>query len=226
MCLQKAFVLHARPYRETSMLIELFTEKAGRIGAVARGGKKKKSALLQPFVPLMVDWGGKGELVTLKTIETDSMPLRLSPSILPSAFYLNELLLRVLHWHDPHEYLFEQYANTLRMLDADNLEPILRRFEKTLLQEIGYGLHITHDVEGNSIQPDGYYRFMPHHGCVRGVGTDAFLGAQLLSIASEDYSDSHVLASAKRLMRLAFKPLLGDKPVKSRELYGFQKVLA
>lgn len=222
--LQPAFVLHHRPYRETSMLVELFTKEHGRISVIARGVRTQKSrirALIQPFVPLLVSWQGKTELMTLGSIETNQTPIMLKGDCLLSGFYLNELLMRVLHKHDPHPELYTIYHETLLELQSDQLQhKTLRLFEKNLLEALGYGLQLQYDIE-----PEKYYCFFPEQGFKIYQDNDdinqalIFPGKSLIALANETLADEESLRDAKRLMRLAFAPLLGSQPLHSRKLF-------
>jgi DNA repair protein RecO (recombination protein O) len=220
--LQKAFVLHTRAYHETSVLVDLLTQKSGRICLIAKGVRSLKSSLkeiLQPFIPLVINWYGRGELPTLRTAEIYGKP----------GFYLNELLMRVLPRMDPCEEIFNIYFKTIEDLSSEKSEQIpLRRFEKFLLKALGYELQLTHEATSNKeIIPDKHYIFPVNYGfssiepktsssCERKF---IFSGKNLLAIARDDYSDPSTLYDAKRLMRLALEPLLGNKPLKSRELF-------
>lgn len=228
--LQKAFVLHSRDYLETSMLVELFTRQSGRLCVIARGGRRAKSSwkgLLQLFVPLIVTWYGRGELPILKTVEAYAQSLCLTHHhALWSGFYLNELLMRVLPRFDVCEGIFDLYEETVKHLDDINsLQVSLRRFEKTLLKELGYELQFNEEANSKQkIKPDQKYIFSAENGfyCteldeLRSEEKTVFSGKSLLAIAQDDYTDRKVLRDAKRLMRLAFKPLLGNRTLKSSE---------
>lgn len=220
---QPAFVLHHRPYRETSVLLDVFTSDHGRLTLVARGVRKQHSTLkplLQPFVPLLISWQGRTELMTMTTAEPQGLRLQLKGECLLSGLYLNELIIRVLHKQDPHPELYKAYQDALQLLQSDVLDQrILRRFEHRLLQEVGYGLHL--DVE--TIQSSEYYRY--HHE-VGFTPTQAdaesiyvFSGASLLSLAHDQLDDPIVQRDAKRLMRIALMPLLGERVLESRKLF-------
>ena len=149
---QAAYILHRRAYRDTSQILELFSQNYGRITVVSkgsRGPKSKSRSTLQPFVPLLVSWVGKGEMPTLTTAETISQtPPNLFGNSLPSAFYINELLIKLLHKHDVHENIFDLYKRALILLqDQNSLEKTLRIFEKTLLQILGFEMNLTSDAE-------------------------------------------------------------------------------
>lgn len=191
--LEPCYVLHQRAYRDTSALVDVFSKEHGRIGLVARGVKSSKSklrGLLQPFTPLLISWGGKGDLQTLKSIESTGLAMNLTGRWVMSGFYLNELLMRLLIRHDPHASLFNHYESTLKLLstiagiaagtaastEANNDEKesvsgqhqrILRLFEKNLLHELGYGLILDHDVEsGVAIEIGKNYQYYPEKGPV------------------------------------------------------------
>lgn len=228
--LQPAFVLHCRPYRETSLIIDLFTRDYGRVAVVARGVRSSKSRLkpiLQPFVPLLVSWHGKGELMTLSAAEGQGAPFWLQGECLLSAFYLNELLVRVLHKYDSYPKLYTIYHETLIELQRDKLEQkTLRIFEKKLLEELGYGLQLQYHIpEGKPFNAELSYSFYPEQGfeltpeSKNNVQSRVFLGSSLLALASESLDCPEVLRDAKRLMRLAFAPLLGSQPLHSRKLF-------
>ena len=230
--LQPAFVLHHRPYRETSVLLDLLTKEYGRIAAVARGVRQARSRLrplLQPFVPLVVSWQGKSELMTLLVAESNGYPSRLQGSCLLSGLYLNELLMRVLPKYDAHPALYTIYENTLVELHRSALpQTALRLFEKKLLEELGYGLPFQYDAANKQeIMVERYYRFHPEQGfeqCekqpTRLDHSVIFSGKSLLAFAAEQLCDEESLRDAKRLMRLALAPLLGRSQLHSRKLYS------
>jgi DNA repair protein RecO (recombination protein O) len=226
--LQPAFVLHHRPYRESSLLLDLLTLEHGRVSAIARGVRTARSrtrALLQPFVPLLVSLQGKSELVTLSGVESQRSSLMLRGAPLLSAFYLNELLTRVLHKHDPHPNLYTIYHETLIELQNNQFQQkTLRIFEKKLLEELGYGLQLQYDIPGKQpIMADKIYRFIPEQGFTPHQEDDiqagVFSGKSILALANEELHDTDCLRDVKRLMRMAFAPLLGYQPLHSRKLF-------
>lgn len=226
--LQSAYVLHRRPYRETSYILELFTPEHGRFGAVAKGVRKARSStqgLLQPFYPLSVSWVGRGELMTLTQVEAQGSAAQLRGECLFAGFYLNELLICLLEKWDAHPALFALYERTLAALQTDKLEEgVLRSFEKTLLEELGYGvLPKSAAALQNSFLEDKYYRFTPDQGFVlQEAGSSlhqAYSGKSLLAIANENWQDSEALRDAKRLMRSVLTPLLGTRTLHSRKLF-------
>lgn len=240
--LQPAYVLHSTPYRDTSVLLEVFTPDHGRIGLVARGVRSARSRLrgvLQPFRPLLISWYSKGDLGTLTTaeicVEEGGATARLIGRALMSGFYLNELLLRLLHRHDPHPASFHSYARALRklVLAADDvmLQQALRIFEKELLQDIGYGLVLDRDViTGQPVAAEGMYRYHLEKGpermeCITAAHIANTLGIvlhghTLLGLAHNELSGVINLHEAKKLLRKLLAVHLGRQPLRSRELYN------
>lgn len=227
--LQSGFVLHTRPWRETSLLVDIFTENYGKIGLCARGVRGKKSlqrSLLQPLSPLLLSWTGRGELQTLTSLEPAAPAIILSGNALYCALYINELMVRLLHKHDPHPELFYHYHRTLERLSvADNLEQVLREFELLLLTNIGYGLTLSNDINGAAITESDCYQlnadglFQMVENLINPETPRQFYGAHLLLIAEKNWQDLATLKTAKRLLRLALQPLLGEKPLQSRKLF-------
>jgi DNA repair protein RecO (recombination protein O) len=230
--LQPAYVLHRRPYRETSFLVEIFTKEHGRVALISKGarsnGKNATQGLLQPFIPLAVSWAGKGELMALSQVEACGNIVPLRGNCLFAGFYLNELLMALLEKWDPHPRLYEYYAKSLAELQSGVLhEKTLRTFEKGLLEELGYGLLPKSDFSlHNTLVADKYYRFVPEQGLVQSeLGYDAqaklniFSGKSLLAIAEEDWQEEETLRDAKRLSRLILMPLLGARTTHSRQLF-------
>ncbi|MEJ5211050.1 MAG: DNA repair protein RecO [Burkholderiales bacterium] len=223
---QPAYVLHSRPYRETSLIVEAFARDAGRVALVARGARRPRSAvrgLLMPFQPLTLSWFGKGELRTLRQAEWQGGQLPLTGPALMCGFYLNELLLRLLPRDDPHPALFGHYQTALQALGQRQPQaPVLRRFEKALLQELGYALVLEHEAHSDvPIAPDVLYVYQPEHGPVRraaGEGGVQLRGRTLLDLARDDYSDPTTLAQAKQLMRMLIAHQLGGDALQTRQL--------
>ena len=222
------YVLHSRPFRNTSLLLEIFSEDQGRLPLVARGAKGPRSGgqgNLRPFIPLLADWRGKGEVKTLAGAEPSGPPADLAGTRLYCGLYLNELLMRLLPRDDPHGPLFGYYARTLRALsDGEELERELRLFEKYLLHELGYGLLLDRQADtGGSIEANQWYRYIPESGPVTARHDDQGFprvhGATLRSLAADELRDPRSLAEARQLMRAILARYLGDRPVRSRELF-------
>ena len=223
--LEPAYLLHRRPYRETSLLLEALTREQGRIGLVARcgrGPRARQRALLQPFQPLLLSWSGRGELGTLRTAEPAGPSFGLAGDALFAGFYANELLLRCLQRQDPSPEIFEDYPRLLAGLAEGRIEASLRSFEKRLLEALGYGLLLTHDVSGAPLDPGRHYRYELEQGPVAVMDHEAgglvFPGASLLALAEGCLMDAETLADAKRLLRACLALHLGDRPMKTREV--------
>ncbi|MGE6992468.1 DNA repair protein RecO [Pseudomonas sp. NPDC047961] len=221
MTAQTAFVLHSRPYRESSALVDFFTPE-GRLRAVLRGARGKAGTLARPFVPLEVEFRGRGDLKSVGRLESAGLAFWLDGNALFSGLYLNELLIRLLPAEDAHPAMFDHYAATLPALaDKRPLEPILRSFEWRLLTELGYGFALDRDIADQPIHGDGLYRLLPETG-LEPVGQfqpGLFKGSELLAMAEADWNVPGALAAAKRLMRQALAPHLGGRPLVSRELF-------
>jgi DNA repair protein RecO (recombination protein O) len=231
--LQPAYLLHRRPYRDSSQLLEVLCADYGRVGLVARGTRRRSrggasGALLQPFYPLLLSFSGTGELRSLTGVETGGGIAALRGNALLSGFYLNELLVRLLHRDDPQPEVFRAYALALAELagsdvaDAD-IESSLRRFEFQLLEALGYRVELDVDAEyGEPIDVRGHYRFHPGAGLQRDAGGVAeagiYAGEDLLAVSRGDFK-GRAGRVAKALTRTALAPLLGDRPLRSRELF-------
>lgn len=199
---------------------------------MAKGAKRQKSAwraLLQPGRKTNLAWTMRRELGTLTQAEPCNGHHQQGPGALLTLFYINELLVRLLHRHEPHPELFDAYEEALnRLTDRAAEQATLRVFEKRLLEALGYGLALEFDVEGNAIRPDQDYNYLPERGAAPLAGGESgslkISGRTLLALAAETLGDQNVLAEAKRLMRTALGNLLGDKPLVSRELYKFKEI--
>jgi len=234
--LQSAWVLHTRPYRDTSLIVDLLTRDHGRVSVIAKGvrksGRSQKNnqrQKLNPFIPLLVSCQGRSELKTLTGIETHGHGELLGGKVLFSALYLNELLIRLLPPMDAHPQVFDHYQQVLRELgqcsqhaDVDEqylLECILRRFEFNFLHELGYGIDFQHDcTSGKKILAEHSYSFYPDRGFVLSR-EPAIPGVHLLALADDTFNSAEVRRTAKYLSRAALKVLLGGKPLKSREFF-------
>ncbi|RME35771.1 MAG: DNA repair protein RecO [Gammaproteobacteria bacterium] len=225
--MQPAWVLHGRPYRETSLLLEALTRDQGRVPLVARGarrGRVPQSLTLQPFRPLMIDWLGRGELLTLKGAEPAGPALNLTGERLFSGFYANELLMRLLHRHEPAHGVFLSYGALLEGLAGEApLEPLLRRYEIDLLTRIGYAPLLDRLADGDeAIDAGGRYHYQADRGPLKAPapGTLEVSGELLLALAEDRLDDPGILRQAKLLTRHLLRPHLGGRPLLSRRLFG------
>ncbi len=223
---QPAFVLHSYPWRETSLIVEVFSRHYGRVALLARGARRPRAALrglLMAFQPLELSWAGKGEVQTLMKAEWQGGQPLLADKALFCAYYLNELLMHLLPREDAHERLFLAYAETLRHLADGFHEANLRCFERALLQELGYGLTLEHDATGAPIEAESLYCYEIEHGPVklRSPTSAALLvrGKTLIDLAQDDYSDARSLAEAKPLMRTLIAHYTGGKELESRKIF-------
>ncbi|MEP6940664.1 MAG: DNA repair protein RecO [Rudaea sp.] len=207
---QPAFILHSRPYRETSLLIECLTRDHGRIGLVARGVRRERTrvprASLQPLTPVQLGWSGSGELATLSQIESVAASFDIQGDALLCALYLNELVLRLTPRQDPHPQLFADYLQTLsRLAGGEPLAWTLRRFERDLLAQLGYGLVLAVDGDsGAPVAADRAYGYRHESGPVPWGAASAGLrlrGAALLALANDEAPADEDLLSLRRLMR-------------------------
>ena len=226
--LERAFVLHRRHYRETSLIVEILGRDSGRLGLIAKGAQRPKSdlrGLLQAFRPLLLSWSGRGELGVLVNAEPDGYAGRLAGNALFSGLYMNELMMRLLHRFDPHPELFDHYARAIEALASRaQAENVLRVFEKRMLESIGYGLVLDRDVDsGDPVRAGNAYRYQIDRGptACDAPGADgvAVAGETLLALAREHIEDQTALEQAKRLMRTVLRRYLGDKPLATRSLF-------
>ena len=231
---QQAFLLHARPFRETSLVIEVFTRDHGRIGLLARGvrnPKSRKRALVMPFQPLILGWSGKGELPLLNGIEATGPARELVSEQRYAAFYLNELLLKLLHRHDAHENLFDFYTKVLHQLHQGlPVQQVLRRFEKQLLSQTGYGLILHQEAESNRpVEAQTNYQYLPelgprpiplaapnYPGKEQGVH---IRGKSLLDFHHDIFDDKVSLKECRSLIRFLLDRQLSGKPLLSRQVF-------
>ncbi len=224
---EPAFVLHNYPFRETSLLLEVFSRNHGRLALVARGARRPRSALrglLMGFQPLMLSWFGKGEVRTLHGAEWQGGQPQLQGTALLCGFYLNELLLNLMTRDDPHEQLFDYYQQTLqRLAHEQDHAATLRCFEKHMLQELGYALLLDCEAKsGKPIDPDAHYRYVIDRGAVAEAPdvSEGLLvsGKTLRDMAADDYRDASSARQGKQLMRMLINHHLAGKPLHTREL--------
>lgn len=224
--LQPAYILHTRLYRDTSVLLELFTPDYGRVSLIARGVRGQRGrfkGILQPFVPLLISWRGKTELMSMTGAEACDVPHHLVGDTLLCGLYLNELLMKLLHRYDAHPNLYHVYQQTLRQLPHGQAVA-LRFFEKQLLSELGYALQIDREANTNAvIDPEQFYYFDPARGVFNCSNPqqqrNVFSGETLLAIHNSELSKLTDMRDAKRLLRIALAHLLDGKPIRSRELF-------
>jgi DNA repair protein RecO (recombination protein O) len=221
--LAPGYILHHHPYRDTSRILEVLTRDAGRISIFARGVRGPKAKLaseLQPFRLLLLSWSGKGDAPMLAGAESAPDAIALPPACFMSGFYLNELLLKLTHRHDPVPAVFDAYHTALEALkQGAALEPTLRLFEKRLLDLLGYGVELDVDARtGAGIEPDAYYHFRPAYGVFPAAeeASGALLGASLISLAREQISTARELEDAKRLLQAALAHCLEGRELSTR----------
>ena len=231
---QKAYVLHCTPYSETSLLVNIFSREYGRLTLIAKGAKRKKSmvrGLLLPFRPLLMSWSGKGQLPTLTHVEQAIYVPELKGVALFSGYYVNELLLKLLHRNDPHELLFDYYEKVNEDLGQSNMpHQALRWFEALLLREIGFGLVVDRDVEtaevidagkrycyfperGPVVIPDNVKD--PHYGEPYGL---VISGRSLIAIAQQQFDSGEVLLESQRLFRRLIDIQLNGRALRTRKV--------
>lgn len=222
---QPVYVLHTYPFKETSLVVELFSQQFGRIAAVAKGARRPHSAMrgmLQSFQILDGAWSGKNELKTLHSLDWSAGLTLLKGEALMCGFYMNELLLRLLPREDAHENLFSYYNATLNTLaESQNLGITLRRFELKLLQEMGYAVPLLIDENEAEIVVDKAYRYEAEYGACDLNATKngvPLSGKTMLDMARDDYSDMQTQSQSKQLMRYLLAYYLGDKPLHTRQL--------
>lgn len=230
---QLAYVLLNRPYSETSWIVEIVSRDYGRIALMAKGARRIKSKLkgvLLPFQPVLLSWTGKGEIPTLTSAEIDQSDFNLiehelTGDALVCGFYCNELLINVLHRHDPHPILFDQYHQTiLALCTSQDLSRTLRNFEQLVIKETGYEVSFELEADGKTpIRAEGYYQFIPSKGFLPVAQTDkiAVQGKVVLSLldAGDLSLSSTEVSFRKHLMREILRQTLGNKKIISRELF-------
>lgn len=225
--LTSAFVLHHRPYRETSLLVDIITREYGLIHLVARGMRqqKKRSTSMQLFQPMWLNWFGRGELVTLNQIEIDEAAYRLVGNASLCGLYMNELLVKLLPINDAEPEIYDAYAHALDSLHRHEDEQItLRLFEKNLLSFLGYALLLTHDAEtGEPIDDELRYLYHPDNGPKRVDESEVqhtISGRSLRHLHEETTFDATSLKEIKRMMRSTINYYLAGKPLYSRQMFA------
>ena len=226
--LEPGYVLHAYPYKETSLIVEAFTRRFGRVSLLARGARRPRSAMrgvLLAFHPLRLTWSASAELGTLMSAEWGGGQKSLAGVGLMCGFYLNELLLRLLPRDDSHEVLFDAYAAALaRLSESGAATPeqaaVLRGFERRMLAELGYAPVLDREAEnGSAIEPEKRYSYEAERGPVetrRSNGESIVSGRTLLDMAADDYDDARTREEARRLMRALIAERLGGQSLHTR----------
>jgi len=223
-----AFILHRRPYRETSQLIDLFCQDVGKVSLVYKGGRsstRMKRGTAQPFTLLQVSYFGRGSLKTVKSFEAQTQVVPLVGQRLFLAMYINELLYRLLQAETACDGLFECYQQTLLAIaGAADPQIALRLFELTLIETLGYGVNFNEDIYSGELIESGYeYQYQHQAGFFAKQAIhkkhDVYSGQDILALARRDFSNQDVLKSAKRFCRQALANLLGGKPLHSRALF-------
>ena len=244
--MDRGYVLHSYPYRETSLILQVWTEKHGRLALVAKGARRPKSSsrsVLVAFQPLVLDWFGRGELRTLKTAEPAAPATPLGGASLLSAFYLNELLLKLTTRDDPHEGLFAAYDAAIARLRAlsragmgaavaestpqaaRDIEPVLRRFELSLLQELGYAVELAREAGAHRpIEAELEYFYVVERGPVRASEGEAppnairLSGRTLMDLERGRFDSPTTATQSKQLMRLLIHHSLNGQELATRSL--------
>ena len=223
--LTPGYILHHRPYRDTSRILEVISRDHGRVALFARGvrgPKAKLASILQPFQLLLLSWSGRGEAAQLTGAESALAAPPLPSSCLMAAFYLNELLMKLTPRHDPLPVLFDTYQETVESLrHGAPLEPQLRVFEKRLLEALGYGLDLGAEAQtGKRIEATEYYHFRPEQGLVATVAdaSGALAGHSLIGLANERFTGARELDDAKRLLQAALAQCLEGRPLATRSV--------
>lgn len=226
--LTPCYILHTRNYSESSLILEVFSREHGRVNLLAKGAKrnkKRQGVSFNLYQQYQMAWIAKSELGTLTDIELTSLPVSLKPEIMMAGFYMNEIMLRLLHKHESHPELFDSYEETINKLQNDTPENIvLRYYEKTLLQSLGYGLVFDCDINtGAPLDKNNnyYYKFdsgptIEASKVEPGINVS---GKTLLELESETLCDIQNINEAKRLLKTILGQYLGEKPLASRELY-------
>ncbi len=226
---EPAFVLHSIPYKETSLILDVFTRSYGRMALIAKGAKRPHSVLrpvLQRFQPLAISWSGKSELKTMTKAEwLGGVPPLIGDALL-CGFYLNELLVKFIAREDPHESLYDAYAQTIALLGQDptDLEPILRPFELTLFKETGFAAALDYCADTQGAPEQGQqYVYQPERG-IRVWHPDdpahwpIMDGEHLLAMAQNDYADPKTLSQSKSLIRFLLACHLPDHDMMTRQI--------
>ena len=225
-------MLHQYNYRETSQILEVFTKNLGRLSIMAKGARRpqKKSGRLyiRPFQQYRFSWTGKSDLPTLVAAEEVAPSAELSGIAIYCGFYINELLMRMVHKHDPHERLYRIYDESMqRLASGRELEASLRLFEKYLLLESGYALNLEHEGgSANPLQAQTVYRYLPDQGAVPVTASEdassyiTVRGQTLIAYNNDQLDNPETLREIKQLMRNVIDHMLGFRPLASRRMFA------
>jgi DNA repair protein RecO (recombination protein O) len=224
---EPVWLLHHRPYQDSSRILEVLSHDYGRLSLVARGsrsGNSRLKGILRPFLPLRASWVSRSDLGTLTGAELGGAPIALSGEALLSGYYANELLLHLLHRHDPQPDIFRVYGTTIENLSGGRNVPLkLRQFELELLRLLGYALNLDHDTDTRApLSSTGFYVYRPEQGPVAATdpsGPMTFSGGELIAIRERDFSRAETLRSAGRLLRDVIEFHLGGRELKSRKVF-------
>lgn len=233
--LEPAFVLHTRPFRDTSLIVNIFSLNHGRVNLLAKGARSPKSpfrALIIPFMPLLLSWTGKTDLPILTKAENSKLQYILNGQNLVHGLYLNELLINLLEQHNSYPNLFAIYEETLHALQQkEPVERFLRIFEKKLLKELGYGLDLDCVNEGFSVKESDFYHYefgrgfsvlTPHNFLMKqndSTLNNVYCGTSLVSLHEENLETKKALVDAERLLKSVLENLLGNKKIKSYRMF-------
>ena len=223
---EPAWLLHHRPFRDSSQILDILSRDHGRLAVVAkgsRGAKSKLRGILRPFLPLQLSWFIRSDLGTLTGAEMNGAPLSLSGDALLSGYYVNELILKLLHRHDPQPEIFAAYSRTIeRLAGSQDVAPYLRQFEIELLRILGYALNLDHDTETTEpLRPQQQYEYRVEQGLVPvsdREGPMVFRGAEIDAIRNQQFADPAVLKNAGSLLRNVIAYHLDGKELKSRKV--------
>ncbi|HEX2140520.1 MAG TPA: DNA repair protein RecO [Woeseiaceae bacterium] len=223
---EPAWLLHHRPFQDASRILDVLSRNHGRLSLVARGsrsGRSRLKGLLRPFMPLQLSWVARSDLGTLTGADRLGAPVALAGEALMAGYYVNELIIHLVHRHDPQPDIFAAYAATIEGLQGGSQVPArLREFELELLRLLGFALDLGHEADTEaSLEPSRHYEYRVEHGPAAAgerTGTMIFTGAELLAIRDRDFADPATLRAATRLLREVIAFHLGGRELKSRKV--------
>lgn len=216
-----ALVMRTKPYRETSAMVNLFSMRHGRITAVRKGLRRGKGGMpLEPFSHIKISLIGRSGLKTLTQYELIKR-YQLANEGLAAGFYIYELLTRGLLERQVEEQIFIHTLATIEAISNGSITVPLRRFERLLLDMLGYGIDFDQTQSGAPLEDSAIYEFQPEAGFVEmnvPPNTPAMTGELIKRIGYEDYVDSEVIRAARTLYQQALAQIIGEKPLVSRSL--------